>query len=64
MELYSYFGPVMEFGKCVANNWKAETWAPSEKKAKNNIIFQYKKATGKLPGTKVELPGPIIKGGV
>jgi hypothetical protein len=38
MNLYSYEGPVMEFDKCVAFIWKASTYAPSEKKARSNMM--------------------------
>ena len=34
MDLYSYTGPVTMFDRCVANYWKGETYASSEKKAK------------------------------
>ena len=36
MDLYSYTGPVTMFDRCVANCWKGETYASSEKKAKSN----------------------------
>ena len=61
MDLYSYEGPVMLFNNCVANRWKAETYATSEKKARNNLIYQYKKATGKTADAKIILPGKIIR---
>lgn len=41
---YSYDGPVMEFERCITNHWKASTYAVSEKKARSNLTFQYKKA--------------------
>lgn len=43
MDLYSYSGPVMMFDRCVANSWQAETYAPSEKKAKSNLAYQFRK---------------------
>jgi hypothetical protein len=61
MDLYSYHGPVTMFDRCVANSWEAETYAISEKKAKSNLIFQYKKQNGLQPTSKVSLPGKIVK---
>ena len=61
MDLYSYTGPVTMFDRCVANCWKGETYASSEKKAKSNLIFQYKQQNGLLPTSKVNLPGKLVK---
>ena len=55
MDLYSYTGPVTMFDRCVANYWKGETYAPSEKKAKSNLAYQYRKQNGLIPGTRVGL---------
>ena len=41
MNQYAYNGPVMEFGKCIANNWAGSTYAASEKKAKSNFCLLY-----------------------
>lgn len=41
MKKYKYKGPVTLFGKCVANNWNAETYAPSDKKALSNFRYQF-----------------------
>lgn len=60
MKQYSYDGPVMEFDKCIANRWKASTYAVSEKKARSNLTYQYKKRNNKLPNTMITLPGPLI----
>lgn len=60
MNKYSYYGPVLEFGVVVSENFSATTWAPSPKKAKNNIIFQFKKATGRMPSTKINLVNDIV----
>lgn len=57
---YSYTGPVTVFGKCVDNNWYGSTYAPSEKKARSNLIYQYKQQTGRAPSTSVSLPGKIV----
>ena len=45
MNLYLYDGPVMEFDNCVANRWTASTRAVSEKKARSNLTYQFKKKT-------------------
>ena len=47
--LYQYKGQVKQFGKCVISNFSAATRAPSEAKAKQNIIFQAKKYLGLHP---------------
>ena len=61
MNLYSYTGPVTMFDRCVENCCKGETYASSEKKAKSNLIFQYKKQNGLTPASKVNLPGKLVK---
>ena len=61
MNLYSYAGPVTMFDRCIASIWKGETYASSEKKAKSNLIFQYKKQNGLIPASKVSLPGKLVK---
>lgn len=61
MNVYSYDGPVLEFDRIVATRWKSSTYAASEKKARCNLAYQFKKETGKVPRTKITLPGKIIK---
>lgn len=56
MHKYAYDGPVMIFDKCVCDRWRAETVAPSEKKARSNLAHQWKLENGLIPQTKVELP--------
>lgn len=60
MKRYSYNGPVMEFNRCITDHWKGETMAVSEKKARSNLIFQFKKEHDKAPGAKISLPGKIV----
>lgn len=60
MKLYYYNGPVTEFGKCIEHRWTGETYAPSEKKAKSNLIFQFKKQTNRAASTKIDLPGKVV----
>lgn len=59
MVLYSYDGPVEEFGRCIANRWTAKTMAPSINKARSNLAYQFKKQFNKAPNTKIILPGAI-----
>lgn len=60
MNLYSYDGPVLEFDRLVDNHWKAQTYAESEKKARSNLAYQYKRVTGRVAKTKITLPGKIV----
>lgn len=60
---YIYEGPVMEYGRLIANNWKGETTAPSEAKAKNNLAYQFKKQSNRMAAAKITLPGKIRKVG-
>lgn len=57
--LYSYDGPVYEFGTCAIGRWQASTYATSEAQAKNNMAYQYKKKFGMYPNAKVTLPGKL-----
>ena len=56
---YTYDGPVMEFDRLLADHWKGETMAPSEKKARSNLIYQFKNQNSRIVGTKITLPGKI-----
>lgn len=58
---YSYEGPVMEFDRVVSHRWRGKTYAPSAKKAKSNLIFQFKKEFNRIPSSKITLPGEIRK---
>ena len=57
---YIYEGPVMEFDRCLTEHWRAETVAPSEKKAKSNFAYQFKKQNNRIAGARITLPGKII----
>ena len=64
MQLYFYDGPVLEFDRIIANHWSASTRAESEKKARSNLAYQFKKQYGKVARSKITIPGNlIIKGG-
>lgn len=60
MNLYSYDGPVMEFGRCIADRWKSSTYAVSRKKAQSNLTYQFKKKYNRTPSANITLPGEII----
>lgn len=45
MNQYMYDGPVMNFGTCISDRWHGTTYAVSEKKARSNLAYQFKKIT-------------------
>lgn len=55
MNQYAYNGPVMEFGRCIADNWVGSTYATSEKKAKSNLAYQFKKNNNRAIGASSKL---------
>ena len=59
MDRYYYEGPVMEFNRCVSTRWRGETMATSEKKARSNLIHQWKKENGRVSTCKIELAGKV-----
>lgn len=59
MHKYAYDGPVMEFNRLLADHWRGETMASSEKKARSNLTYQFKKQNSRIAGTKIALPGKI-----
>lgn len=61
MNLYYYDGPVMEFDRCIAERWQASTYAASKTKARNNLMYRYKKLNNKTVTVKITLPGKIIE---
>ena len=56
---YSYNGPVMEFDNLICEKWSGETVASSDKKAKSNLTYQFKKKHNRTARTKITLPGKI-----
>lgn len=58
--LYVYNGSIEIFGRH-QENFKAKTWAVSEKKAAQNICYQYKQMMGLIPATKVSLGDKLLK---
>lgn len=49
----------MEFGRCVADRWTGITKAETESKAKSNLQYQFKCATGRGKNCRIELPGKL-----
>lgn len=57
---YIFNGAVFDqFGKLLDLNWSAQTFAPSEKKARSNIMYQYKRETGMGAFFPIRLEGKI-----
>lgn len=63
MERYSYSGPVCEFGRVVQDKWEGSTMAVSEKKARSNLTYQWKKRNNRTGNSKITLPGKLTVGG-
>lgn len=57
---YRYKGDVLSFDRVVYRNWKASTFAVSEKKAAANLVFQYKNANGLAPNANIKLASKPI----
>lgn len=58
-QVYEYTGAVKNFNTVVAHSWKASTSAPTEQKARSNIIYQYKRKQGLMPSAKITLEGKL-----
>lgn len=63
MHLYSYDGPVKEFDRIINDRWVGQTYATTERKARVNLSYQYKRKYGKTASAQITLPGPIVKEG-
>lgn len=59
MNLYFYDGPVLEFERIIANHWSGSTRAETEKKARSNLAFQFKKQYGREPRSMITIPGKL-----
>ena len=60
MHLYFYDGPVLEIDRIIANHWSGSTRAESEKKARCNLAYQFKTQYGRVPRSKITIPGKLI----
>lgn len=58
MPKYYYNGPVMVFGKFVGD-WKGETIADNEAKAKSNLAYQFRKQNNRARNTVIEFPNKL-----
>lgn len=56
---YVYNGPVMSFDTVLVRDWSASTFAPTEKKARSNLAFQFKRQTNRSASSNIRLPGTI-----
>ena len=54
MDLYSYTGPVTMFDRCVANYWKGETYASSEKDTDISAVFDFNIARNDFGETAIQ----------
>ena len=61
MDRYVFTGPVTVFSRVVSNKWYGETIAVSEKKARTNLEYQFKKEANLVAGSKVDLIGSLVK---
>lgn len=59
MNRYEYSGPVLLFERCIQSHWSGCTYAVSEKKARSNLVYQFKKRNGYTAATKISLPGKL-----
>lgn len=60
--MYTYDGPVVQFGKIITERWMGDTIASSEAQARSYLTYQYKRSRGKTANTHIMLPGVIKKG--
>lgn len=60
MKKYRYDGPVMNDDRCIQENWKGETMAVSEKRAKSNLLYRWKKQNGYAVQASISLPMSLI----
>lgn len=59
MNLYVYKGSVKNFDTVVQRDWEGRTMATTEKRARTNLAFQWKRQHGRSPNYNVTLPGEI-----
>lgn len=60
---YYYDGPVLGMGNnIVTRRWHGETYADTERKARSNLTYQFKKQNNLVPSAKITIPGEIKKG--
>lgn len=57
--VYIYEGPILEFDRCISSKWVGETTAETEKAAKRNLAYQFKKQNNRTMNARISLPGTI-----
>lgn len=60
MNKYIYEGPVKEFDNIIRHCWFGSTMAVSERKARSNLAYQFKRQHGRTANTKISLPGELV----
>ena len=56
MNYYTYNGPVINnSGQVITTRWTGETYANTDKKAKSNLGYQFKKEHGLMQTAKIKL---------
>jgi hypothetical protein len=62
MNHYVYEGPVLNnFGQIISHRWEGETYANTDKKAVNNLCYQFKRECGLLQTAKIILHKEVRK---
>lgn len=62
MNYYTYEGPVMNnFDQLITTKWYGETYANTDKKAKSNLCYQFKKECGLLQTARIKLMNKPVK---
>lgn len=59
LNTYRYCGPVVEYDRCIAFNWRSETSASTEKRARSNLAYQFRKQTNRAQNVRIQLPGKL-----
>lgn len=55
---FTYEGPVLDgFGHMIERNWHAQTLANSQRKARSNLMYRYKKENNMALHCRIDLPG-------
>ena len=59
MEKYFYEGPIKLFDQIIVKHVEDYTVASSEKKARANLTFRYKRLLGYESSAKISMPGKL-----
>ncbi len=58
-KLYTYCGAVFKYDQLVADSWFGQTQAASEKQARSNLAYQFRKIMGYSPAVPLRLTGRL-----